>query len=93
MHKNKRDRLELSLYIVLALLGIYIAYQILRALAGGSWAIEDIILSLVIFNIGLTGALLRTSTGNKHDIRNMQRSFNSLARDFKEHRDNKKVHN
>jgi len=39
------------------LLGIFIAYQLLRAILGGSWQIETIIIALLIFNLGLTWKL------------------------------------
>lgn len=40
--------------IILFLLGIFIIYQILRAIFGGSWQTESILIALVIFNLGLT---------------------------------------
>jgi len=40
--------------LLLILLGIFIAYQLLRAILGGSWQIETIIIALLIFNLGLT---------------------------------------
>lgn len=43
--------------ILLILLGLYIAYQILRVLFGGSWETESLIVSLLIFNLGLTWKL------------------------------------
>jgi len=43
--------------LLLILLGIFIAYQLLRAILGGSWQIETIIIALLIFNLGLTWKL------------------------------------
>jgi len=43
--------------IILILLGLFIAYQILRAILGGSWQTESIMIALVIFNLGLTWKL------------------------------------
>ncbi|MEK6880926.1 MAG: hypothetical protein AABY22_15000 [Nanoarchaeota archaeon] len=43
--------------ILLILLGLFIAYQIIKAIFGGTWEIEDIILALLIFNLGLTWKL------------------------------------
>jgi len=40
--------------IVLVLLGLFIAYQLLVAILGGSWETESLIIALVIFNLGLT---------------------------------------
>lgn len=40
--------------ILLILLGLFIAYQLLRAIFGSSWQTESLIISLLIFNLGLT---------------------------------------
>ncbi len=41
----------------LVLFAVYVLYQILRKLLGGSWSIEEIILALVVVNLGWTGYL------------------------------------
>ncbi|MEK6858262.1 MAG: hypothetical protein AABX39_06770 [Nanoarchaeota archaeon] len=41
----------------LILFSTYVLYQILRKLLGGSWSIEEIILALVVVNLGWTGYL------------------------------------
>lgn len=43
--------------IILILLGLFIAYQLLRAIIGGSWQTEALIIALIIFNLGLTWKL------------------------------------
>jgi len=43
--------------IVLILLGLFIAYQLLRAIFGSSWQSESLIIALLIFNLGLTWRL------------------------------------
>jgi len=43
--------------ILLILLGLFIAYQLLRAILGGSWQTESLIIGLLIFNLGLTWRL------------------------------------
>lgn len=40
--------------IILILLGLFIAYQLLKVIFGGSWQTEGIIIALIIFNLGLT---------------------------------------
>ena len=37
--------------------GLFIAYQLLRAIFGGSWQTEALIIALLIFNLGLTWKL------------------------------------
>ncbi|MBU3907267.1 MAG: hypothetical protein KKA64_03375 [Nanoarchaeota archaeon] len=43
--------------ILLILLGLFIAYQLLRAILGGSWQTESLIIALLMFNLGLTWKL------------------------------------
>ena len=43
--------------IILILLGLFIGFQILRKILGGSWETESIIIALLIFNLSLTWRL------------------------------------
>ena len=52
--------------IILILLGLFIAFQIIKAILGGSWETESIIIALLIFNIGVTWKL--NSKFNGHII-------------------------
>ncbi|MBU0980254.1 MAG: hypothetical protein KJ709_05580 [Nanoarchaeota archaeon] len=83
----RKNLLEQVVFYGILLLGLYVTYQIIKILLGGSWAVEDVILALLIFNLGLSGMILRTSTGNMHDIKHLDRGFKALAKDFKDHRD------
>ena len=40
--------------ILLILFGLFIAYQLVRAILGGSWETEGLIIALLLFNLGLT---------------------------------------
>tara|TARA_Y100000310_G_C20187160_1_gene580828 strand:- start:229 stop:447 length:219 start_codon:yes stop_codon:yes gene_type:complete len=52
------DKLRLSwIDIILILLGLFIAYQLVRAILGGSWQTESLMIALLIFNLGLTWRL------------------------------------
>ncbi|MAH45708.1 hypothetical protein CMI37_07750 [Candidatus Pacearchaeota archaeon] len=42
---------------ILILFGLFIAYQLLRAILGGSWQTEGLIIALLVFNLGLTWKL------------------------------------
>lgn len=42
---------------ILVLLGLFIAYQIIIAIFGGSWNTESIIIAILVFNLGLTWRL------------------------------------
>ena len=39
--------------ILLILFGLFIAYQLLRKIFGGSWQTESLIIALLVFNLGL----------------------------------------
>lgn len=43
--------------IVLILFGLFIAYQLLKAIFGGSWQTEGLVIALLIFNLGMTWKL------------------------------------
>jgi len=50
--------MKLSLIdILLILFGLFIAYQLLRAILGGSWQTEGLIIALLVFNLGMTWKL------------------------------------
>ena len=57
--------------ILLILLGLFIAYQLLRAIIGGTWQTEALIIALVIFNLGLTWKLSMKLEGhiNWHNLK------------------------
>ena len=40
--------------IILILFGLLIAYQLMRAILGGSWQTEGLIIALLLFNLALT---------------------------------------
>ncbi len=39
--------------IVLILFGLFLAYQLLRAIFGGTWQTESLIIAFLVFNFGL----------------------------------------
>lgn len=50
--------------IILILLGLFIAYQLLRKIFGGSWQTESLIIALLIFNLGITWRLDKRFEGH-----------------------------
>ncbi len=58
MSKGKLDWID----IILILLGLYIAYQLIIAILGGSWQAEGLIIALLIFSLGLTWRLSTLSS-------------------------------
>jgi len=89
INKKLIDKIEFIAIILLIILGLFIAYQIILKIFGGSWATEDIIVALLIFIIGFvfTIALNLVKLNLKHDY--LERQFRFLAKDFKEHLSNK----
>ena len=77
--------IEKLIEALLILFGIFIIIQILIKLSGGSWSTEDIILSLLIFNIGATFTIGIMLAQLKSDHNHLKNQFKSLANDFKEH--------
>ena len=47
---------------------LIILYQLIKAIKGGTWAIEDIILALIIFNLTITITLLASFYKVKNKI-------------------------
>lgn len=39
--------------ILLILFGLFIAYQLLKKIIGGSWQTESLIIALLVFNLGI----------------------------------------
>lgn len=85
--KNKKNLeiIQLISIILLILFGFFILYQIIRKIAGGSWSTENIIVSLLIFNIGLsfTVAIGLAKINSDHEY--LSNQFKHLASDFKNH--------
>ncbi len=69
MNKKLIDKIEFIAIILLIIFGLFIAYQIILKIFGGSWATEDIIVALLIFVIGFvfTIALNLVKLNLKHD--------------------------
>lgn len=79
------DKLQFILIIILIISGLFIAYQIIRKILGGSWETENIIIALLMFNIGLTFSLTISHIKLNSDHQHLERQFYHLAKDFKEH--------
>ena len=84
--------LKVLLYIFLITFSIFIIYQIILKIIGGSWQTEDIIASLVILIITLlftiAGFLInqeKTLGKIESSLDNLTKGFCSLAKDFKQH--------
>lgn len=81
--------IEKTLVTILFIFGLFLVYQILKKALGGSWETESIIISLLIFSIGLTfttAFTLGISLAKlKSDHTHLENQFKSLVSDFKNH--------
>ena len=76
--------IEKAIEIFVTVFGAFIAYQLLRKILGGSWATEDILIGLVIFNIATLFSVAILLTQLKSDFKHHKSQFSALTRDFKE---------
>ncbi len=78
--------------IIFIILIIFVAYQVLRAVIGGTWATENIIIAgmgiILAAMFVIIGFLINQgiAIGRLDErTRNIGNSFNNLAKDFKDH--------
>lgn len=69
--------------VFLVLFGIYVLFQIVRKILWGSWTNEDIILALLILNIGSTFTIGLMLARLQSDHSHLKGQFKNLANDFK----------
>ena len=87
--KNKFiDIIQTILIIFLIVFGLFLAYQIILKILGGSWQTESLIISLLMLNIGITFTLAINHAKINARIAHLTYQFRSLAKDFKEHLSN-----
>lgn len=88
MNKKIFETLQTILIIFLSIFGLFIAYQIILKITGHSWETEDIIITMLFFNIGLTFTIAFNLVQLKSDHNHLSKQFYCLAKDFKEHLSN-----
>lgn len=70
---------------VVVLFALYILFQIVRKMFGGSWDTENIIIGLLVFNLGCVFTIGILVAQLKSDHNNLKWQFKNLANDFKMH--------
>ncbi|MBU3913432.1 MAG: hypothetical protein KKE50_05055 [Nanoarchaeota archaeon] len=70
--------LEIAVYIFLIIFSVFIIYQLVLKILGGSWETQDIIVALVVLLLGLVFNI--TIKQVKFEAR-----FNYMANDFRNH--------
>jgi len=81
----KKDILIKALLIVLILFGLFILYQIVKKIIGGSWTADAIAISLLIANTGIIISTQIKLTKVKSNLNHLSNKFDALAKDFKNH--------
>ena len=81
MDEKARKIIELALI----LFALFLLVQIVKVMAGGSWSSEDIIIGLLIFNLGSVFTIGLLVAQLKSDHNYLKNQFKSLAGDFKLH--------
>lgn len=86
MVKIKIKEIFISIIVIFtAILGLFIVYQIIKIIIGGSWRGEDIILTILIFNTSAVFSIVYTLATIKSDLKHLSKKFDYLATDFKTH--------
>ena len=83
------ERLQKIIEILVVLFGLYLLFQLIKKILGGSWSTEEIVVGLLIFNTGaiftLTLTIIPSIVHIKADLNNLKMQFRALATDFKNH--------
>jgi len=79
------DTLQIVVTIFLIIFGIFVIYQLIIKILGSSWNAENIIVSLLMVNIGFSFTIAMTSANLYSDHNYLKHQFRSLAKDFKSH--------
>ena len=74
-------------YWILALFGMFIIYQALRYIFGGSWAIEGVVLAFLVMNFTLTIANSMKLSHFEGEFKEFKHAMLTMAKDFKEFRE------
>lgn len=85
MKKDIEKLIERTIITILILFGLLLIYQILRKVFGGSWETEDIIIALLIFNLGSIFTIGLSFAKLKSDHSHLANQFRNLANDFKKY--------
>lgn len=88
MAKERPKILSIILYVLLILFSIFIIYQLIIKILGGSWETQDIIIALLILIIGFIFNITVKLTKIETNFNNLKNSFCNLAKDFKQHLSN-----
>lgn len=83
---GKRERLYVLIVVLLILIALVVIYQIARLVIGGSWSVEDVILALLVFHLGVSFTLGLMVAELRSDHSHLAHRVNALANDFKQYK-------
>jgi hypothetical protein len=69
--------------IAIFLFGLFLLYQIILKIFGGSWQLESLIIGLLLVILGYVFKLSSNVTRVGSDLNHLNKQFQSLAIDFK----------
>lgn len=75
--------LESIIYILLIAFAIFIIYQLILKIFGGSWETQDIAIALLVIMLGLIFNIAIRQAKLETNLNHFSRNFFCLARDFK----------
>lgn len=81
--KLQSGKIARAAEIAVILFGAFMVYQILVKILGGSWSTEDLIIGLLMFNLGCIFTIVIMLVEVKSDQKHFRSQFGSLAGDFK----------
>ncbi|MBI4440243.1 hypothetical protein HY638_04700 [Candidatus Woesearchaeota archaeon] len=77
--------LQDALTIFLILFGIFLLYQVILKIFGGSWTTEDLVFGFIVVMVGFQFQMNTALTRVQSDLGYLKNQFRALAGDFKEH--------
>lgn len=78
---------ESIFYWGIALFGLFVLYQIIRYLLGGSWELEELVVAILAINTSAIIGLIGKTYRSEGEFNEFKRSMLTLAKDFKEFRE------
>ena len=82
--EDERMKLPSLLKIAIIAFGLFIAYQLLRIIFGGSWGAEATLIAAVVLNVSMTFGLVKEVTKLKADMTHLNRNVYNMSSDMKQ---------
>lgn len=81
----KNEKVEKTVEILIVIFGMYLLFQLIKIIFGGSWSSEDMVIALLIFDTSCLFTVIILIVQVKTDLGNLKSQFRALATDFKAH--------